>query len=151
MHLSTRRTKLCIVTTAMSIAACTCAVAVPSSALAQAEEAAPIVSARSAHAVTGSVSSAVGDTRAAATQAPGSVPAAGSPAQPASSTQSGTSLAQPGSSSTTTSANQSSPAAADNADDSLTWTKDDFNVSADGKTLGGRKDVYYPEKKSNRQ
>ena len=28
---------------------------------------------------------------------------------------------------------------------SLTWTKDDFNISADGKTVGGRKDVYYPE------
>ena len=146
MHLSTRRTKLCIVTTAMSIAACTCTVTVPSSVFTQTAEAAPIVSTTSAPAATGSVSSAAGDTRAAATQAPGSVPAAGSPAQPASSTQSGTSLAQPGSSSTTTSANQSSPAAADNADDSLTWTKDDFNVSADGKTLGGRKDVYYPEK-----
>ena len=146
MHLSTRRTKLCIVTTAMSIAACTCTVTVPSSAFTQTAEAAPIVSTTSAPAATGPVPSAAGDTRAAATQAPGSVPAAGSPAQPASSTQSGTSLAQPGSSSTTTSANQSSPAAADNADDSLTWTKDDFNVSADGKTLGGRKDVYYPEK-----
>ncbi|MFU0537093.1 InlB B-repeat-containing protein [Gardnerella greenwoodii] len=30
-------------------------------------------------------------------------------------------------------------------DSSLTWTKDDFNISADGKTIGGRKDVYYPE------
>jgi len=30
-------------------------------------------------------------------------------------------------------------------DPSLTWTKDDFNISADGKTVGGRKDVYYPE------
>ncbi|WP_449674036.1 InlB B-repeat-containing protein [Eggerthellaceae bacterium PR-HUZ602407-17] len=146
MHLSTRRTKLCIVTTAMSIAACTCAVTVPSSAFVQTAEAAPIVSTTSAHAATGPVPSAVGDTRAAATPDPVSVPAAGTPAQPASSTQSGTSLAQPDASSTTSSANQSSPAAADNADDSLTWTKDDFNVSADGKTLGGRKDVYYPEK-----
>lgn len=31
-------------------------------------------------------------------------------------------------------------------DESLTWTKDDFNISADGKTVGGRKDVYYPDK-----
>lgn len=103
MYISTRRTKLCVVATAMSIAACTCAVAVPSSALAQTEEAAPIVSARSAD----------------------SVPVTGT---------------QPGASSTTTPANQSSPAtaqpAADNADDSLTWTKDDFNISADGKTIG---------------
>ncbi|PKZ55053.1 hypothetical protein CYJ70_01500 [Gardnerella pickettii] len=30
-------------------------------------------------------------------------------------------------------------------DESLTWTKDDFNISADGKTVGGRKDVYHPE------
>jgi len=30
-------------------------------------------------------------------------------------------------------------------DASLTWTKDDFNISADGKTVGGRKDVYHPE------
>lgn len=30
-------------------------------------------------------------------------------------------------------------------DASLTWTKDDFNISADGKMIGGRKDVYYPE------
>lgn len=148
MYISIRRTKLCVVATAMSIAACTCAVAVPSSALAQTEEAAPIVSARSAHAVTGSVSSAVGDTRAAATPDPVSVPAAGTPAQPASSTQSGTSLAQPDASSTTSSANQPATAqpAAGNTDDSLTWTKDDFNISADGKTIGGRKDVYYPEK-----
>lgn len=102
MHLSTRRTKLCVVTTAMSIAACTCAISVPSSsALAQTEEAAPIVSARSAD----------------------SVPVTGT---------------QPGASSTTTPANQPVPAqpAADNADDSLTWTKDDFNISADGKTIG---------------
>ncbi len=153
MYISTRRTKLCVVATAMSIAACTCAVAVPSSALAQTEEAAPIVLARSAHAVTGSVSSAVGDTRAAATPDPVSVPATGTPAQPASSTQSGTSLAQPDASSTTSSANQpanqSSPAIAQpatgNTDDSLTWTKDDFNISADGKIVGGRKDVYHPE------
>lgn len=155
MHLSTRRTKLCVVTTAMSIAACTCAISVPSSALAQTEEAAPIVSARSAHAVTGSVSSAVGDTRAAATPAPTSVQATGAtqadtPAQAASSTQAGTSPTQPGASSATTPANQSSPAIAQpatgNTDDSLTWTKDDFNISADGKTIGGRKNVYYPEK-----
>ena len=148
MHLSTRRTKLCVVATAMSIAACTCAVAVPSSALAQTEEAAPIVSARSVQAVTGTAASAVGDMRAAATPDPVSVPAAGTPAQPASSTQSGTSLAQPDASSTTSSANQPAIAqpAAGNTDDSLTWTKDDFNISADGKTIGGRKDVYYPEK-----
>ena len=132
----------------MSIAACTCAVAVPSSALAQTEEAAPIVSARSVQAVTGTAASAVGDMRAAATPDPVSVPAAGTPAQPASSTQSGTSLAQPDASSTTSSANQPAIAqpAAGNTDDSLTWTKDDFNISADGKTIGGRKDVYYPEK-----
>ena len=148
MHLSTRRTKLCIVTTAMSIAACTCTVTVPSAVFTQTAEAAPIVSTTSAPAATGSVSSAAGDTRAATTPDPVSVPAAGSLAQPASSTQSGTSPAQPGSLSTTTSANKPATAqpAADNADDSLTWTKDDFNVSADGKTLGGRKDVYYPEK-----
>ena len=30
-------------------------------------------------------------------------------------------------------------------DASLTWTKDDFNISDDGKTIGGRKNVYYPE------
>ena len=30
-------------------------------------------------------------------------------------------------------------------DASLTWTKDDFNISADGKTIGGRKDVHYPD------
>ena len=30
-------------------------------------------------------------------------------------------------------------------DASLTWTRDDFNISADGKTVGGRKDVYHPE------
>lgn len=30
-------------------------------------------------------------------------------------------------------------------DDSLTWTKDDFNISADGKMIGGRKNVYHPE------
>ena len=30
-------------------------------------------------------------------------------------------------------------------DDSLTWTRDDFNISADGKTIGGRKNVYHPE------
>lgn len=30
-------------------------------------------------------------------------------------------------------------------DESLTWTKDDFNISADGKTVGGRKYVYHPE------
>ncbi len=30
-------------------------------------------------------------------------------------------------------------------DPSLTWTKDDFNISADGKTIGGRKDVHYPD------
>ena len=148
MYISTRRTKLCVVATAMSIAACTCAVAVPSSALAQTEEAAPIVSARSVQAVTGTAASAVGDMRAAATPDPVSVPAAGTPAQPASSTQSGTSLAQPDASSTTSSANQPAIAqpAAGNTDDSLTWTKDDFNISADGKTIGGRKDVYYPEK-----
>lgn len=28
---------------------------------------------------------------------------------------------------------------------SLTWTKDDFNISDDGTTIGGRKNVYYPE------
>ena len=32
-------------------------------------------------------------------------------------------------------------------DDSSTWTRDDFNISADGKMIGGRKDVYYPDKK----
>ena len=155
MHLSTRRTKLCVVTTAISIAACTCAISVPSSALAQTEEAAPIVSARSAQAVTGTAASAVGDTRAAATPAPTSVQATGptqadTPAQAASSTQAGTSPTQPGASSTTTPTNQSSPAIAQpatgNTDDSLTWTKDDFNISADGKIIGGRKNVYYPEK-----
>ena len=149
MHLSTRRTKLCIVTTAMSIAACTCAVTVPSSVFTQTAEAAPIVSTTSAPAATGSVSSAAGDTRAATTPDPVSVPAAGSLAQPASSTQSGTSLAQPDSSSTTTSANKPVSATAQpvagNTDDSLTWTKDDFNISADGKTIGGRKNVYHPE------
>jgi len=31
-------------------------------------------------------------------------------------------------------------------DDSTVWTRDDFNISADGKTVGGRKNVYYPEK-----
>ena len=148
MHLSARRTKLCIVTTAMSIAACTCAATVPSSAFAQTAEAAPIVSTTSASAATGSAASVAGDTRPATTPDPVSVPAAASPAQPANSTQSGTPHAQPGSSSTTTSANKPATAqpAAGNADDSLTWTKDDFNISADGKTLGGRKDVYYPEK-----
>ncbi len=30
-------------------------------------------------------------------------------------------------------------------DDSTVWTRDDFNISADGKTVGGRKNVYYPE------
>ncbi len=30
-------------------------------------------------------------------------------------------------------------------DASLTWTRDDFNISDDGKTVGGRKDVYHPE------
>lgn len=30
-------------------------------------------------------------------------------------------------------------------DASLTWTKDDFNISDDGTTIGGRKNVYYPE------
>ncbi len=37
------------------------------------------------------------------------------------------------------------PTSAQSKDDSLTWTKDDFNISADGKTIGGRKDVYHPE------
>jgi len=30
-------------------------------------------------------------------------------------------------------------------DASLTWTREDFNISADGKTIGGRKDVHYPD------
>ena len=37
------------------------------------------------------------------------------------------------------------PTPAQPQDDSLTWTKDDFNISADGKMIGGRKDVYHPE------
>ena len=36
-------------------------------------------------------------------------------------------------------------ASAEAQDDSTVWTRDDFNISADGKTVGGRKDVYYPE------
>ena len=30
-------------------------------------------------------------------------------------------------------------------DSSLAWTREDFNISADGKTIGGRKDVHYPD------
>ncbi|WP_246905077.1 InlB B-repeat-containing protein [Gardnerella vaginalis] len=30
-------------------------------------------------------------------------------------------------------------------DPSLAWTREDFNISADGKTIGGRKDVHYPD------
>lgn len=37
------------------------------------------------------------------------------------------------------------PTPAQPQDDSLTWTKDDFNISADGKMIGGRKNVYHPE------
>lgn len=37
------------------------------------------------------------------------------------------------------------PTPAQPKDDSLTWTKDDFNISADGKMIGGRKNVYHPE------
>jgi len=37
------------------------------------------------------------------------------------------------------------PAPAHADDNSVTWTRDDFNISADGKTVGGRKDVHYPE------
>ncbi len=36
-------------------------------------------------------------------------------------------------------------ASAETQDDSAVWTLDDFNISADGKTVGGRKNVYYPE------
>ena len=36
-------------------------------------------------------------------------------------------------------------ASAEAQDDSAVWTLDDFNISADGKTVGGRKNVYHPE------
>ena len=32
-------------------------------------------------------------------------------------------------------------------DESLTWTREDFNITKDGKQIGYKKDVYYPDKK----
>lgn len=42
------------------------------------------------------------------------------------------------------------PTPAQPQDDSLTWTKDDFNISADGKMIGGRKDVYHPDRSNGK-
>ena len=102
MQICTYRAKFYRMTAAVSLAACTCALGLPSAAF------------------------AANQTPAATNPAP--VPASAPVATP---------------SHTSTPASPETPAQP--KDDSLTWTRDDFNISADGKTIGGRKNVYHPE------
>lgn len=102
MHACTYRTKFYRMTAAVSLAACTCALGLPSAAFA----------ANQTPAVTN----------------PAPVPASAPVATP---------------SHTSTPASPETPAQP--KDDSFTWTRDDFNISADGKIIGGRKNVYHPE------
>ena len=130
MHICTYRTKLYRMTAAVSLAACTCALGLPSVAFAENKT-----------------------TDATATTAPAAVTshasasslAAGSPTSSVQSTvKRGTSSAVQ-TRATSAAASTSPETPAQPQGDSLTWTKDDFNISADGKTIGGRKDVNYPE------
>ena len=116
MHTRTYRNKFYSLTAAVSLAACTCALGLPSTAFA-------------------------------ANQTPAASAPTLTPASTASSTPAPAPV--PSSAPVVTTPHASAPASpetpAQPQDDSLTWTKDDFNISADGKIIGGRKNVYHPE------
>ena len=117
MHtIYTFRTKLYTVTAAVSIAACTCALGLSSVALADNQS----VAIPSTEESVTPVSSHKGSDKAVADKA-----------------------AAP--SIHHASAVETARTSAPSNDNSITWTRDDFNISTDGKTVGGRKDVYYPE------
>lgn len=106
-HLYTYRNKFYSLTAAVSLAACTCALGLPSTAFA-------------------------------ANQTPAASAPTSTPASTASSTPAPAPV--PSSAPVVTTPHASAPASpetpAQPQDDSLTWTRDDFNISADGKTIG---------------
>ena len=104
-HLYTYRNKFYSLTAAVSLAACTCALGLPSTAFAANQT--PAASAPAQAPAPASASAPVVTTPHA--------PAPASPETPA----------QP-------------------QDDSLTWTRDDFNITPDGKQIGYRKDITVP-------